>query len=46
MARKDYKQVKYTDEFVGPSSMQVLGNETIKNQIAKNIFEKEREHHL
>ena len=46
MGRKDYKQVKYTDEFDGPSSMQVLGNEKIKNYIAKNIFEKEREDHL
>ena len=46
MGRKDYKQVKYTDEFDGPSSMQVLGNENIKNYIAKNIFEKEREDHL
>jgi hypothetical protein len=26
--------------------MQVLGHENIKNQVAKNIFEKEREDHL
>jgi hypothetical protein len=46
MSRKDYKQVKYTDELDGPSSMQVLGHEKIKNQVAKNLFEKEREDHL
>ena len=29
MSRKDYKQVKYTDELDGPSSMQVIGHERI-----------------
>jgi hypothetical protein len=29
MSRKDYKQVKYTDELDGPSSMQVIGHEKI-----------------
>ena len=27
MGRKDYKQIKYTDEYDGPSPMQTLGNE-------------------
>jgi hypothetical protein len=31
MGRKDYKQIKYTDEFDGPSSLQIQGNENIKN---------------
>ena len=49
MARKDYKQHKYTDEFDGPSPMQTLGNEkAFKDKFTdrKTVFEKEREDHL
>ena len=49
LGRKDYKQIKYTDEFDGPSPMQTVGNElAFKDKFPerKTIFEKEREDHL
>ena len=49
MARKDYKQHQYTDEFDGPSPMQTLGNEkAFKDKFTdrKTVFEKQREDHL
>jgi hypothetical protein len=49
MKRDEYKQTKYTDEFDGPSPMQILGNEKAfkdKNQEVKTCFEQDRELHL
>ena len=49
MKREEYKQTKYTDEFDGPSPMQILGNEKAfkdKNLETKTIFEQNREQHL
>lgn len=49
MGRKDYKQIKYTDEFDGPSPMQTLGNEkAFKDKFPdkKTVFEQQREDHL
>ena len=49
MGRKDYKQIKYTDELDGPSPLQVLGNEKVfkdKSPDVPTIYEKERDAHM
>ena len=48
MGRADYKQIKYTDEQDGPSSMQmIVCDKTAKDKdpASKNVFEQERDHH-
>lgn len=49
MGRKDYKQIKYTDELDGPSPLQILGNEKAfkdRSPDVPTIYEKERDAHL
>ena len=49
MGRKDYKQIKYTDEIDGPSPMQILGNEKSfkdKHNDVPTLYEKERDQHM
>mmetsp|Transcript_17477 Transcript_17477/g.29416 ORF Transcript_17477/g.29416 Transcript_17477/m.29416 type:complete len:146 (-) Transcript_17477:793-1230(-) len=49
MGRKDYKQLKYTEENKGPSPLQLLGNEkAFKDKFSDRmtLYEQERDHHL
>ena len=49
MGRKDYKQIKYTDELDGPSPLQILGNEKAfkdRSPDVPTIYEKERDAHM